>query len=185
MKLKRLFIALLLGFVPSLVSVSSAAAHTDVVSTSPADGSVTEVPPAFISITFSEPPITAGAAVVLTDAAGNEFPVGEVAFDGAKVSVASAPDLPPNEYLVTWRVSAQDGHVLTGEFSFTYSGDAVVSNVSPLATAYAVDSEAVDTPLGVIAESSAAEQTSPWTLFISALVIGLIVGTIFVTRKRK
>jgi methionine-rich copper-binding protein CopC len=182
MKLKQSFFALFLALMTSLIPITSASAHTDLVSTSPQDGSINDVPPAIISITFSEPPITEGAAIILSDASGTEFPVGEVTFEGAKVSVTSAPDLPPNEYLVTWRISAEDGHVLTGEFNFTYSGELVISPAEPMITAYGVDSE---NPLGVIAESSIQEPTNPWVIFISAIAIGLIVGTLIIARNRK
>jgi methionine-rich copper-binding protein CopC len=182
MKLKRTFTALFLTLATSLFPMTSAFAHTDLVSTSPVDGSVNDVPPAIISITFSEPPITEGAAIILSDASGAEFPVGEVTFEGAKVSVTSAPDLPPNEYLVTWRISAEDGHVLTGEFNFTYSGELIISPAEPIITAYGVDSE---NPLGVSAESAIEEKTNPWVLFVSAIVIGLIVGTLIIARNRK
>jgi methionine-rich copper-binding protein CopC len=184
MKLSRLFIALFLGFFAPLTVVSTAQAHTDLVSTSPAADSVTEVPPAFISVTFSEPPITEGAAIVLSDVAGNEIPVGEVTFDGAKMSVASPPDLPPSEYKVTWRVSAQDGHVLTGEFNFTYNGDAVVSNTSPMASPLAVDSTVVEPVQDVAAESAETESSNIWTYVLAAVFIAAIVGTLIVAKKR-
>lgn len=185
MKLSRFVIAVIIGFFAPLAAISTVQAHTDLVSTSPAADSVTEVPPAFISVTFSEPPITEGAAIVLSDVAGNEIPVGEVIFDGAKISVASPPDLPPTEYVVTWRISAEDGHVLTGEFNFTYNGDAAVSNTSPMATPLAVDSNVVEPVQDVAAESGAAiESTNIWTYVLAAVFVAAIVGTLIVAKKR-
>lgn len=184
MKLGRIFAALLIALFTPITVSSSVQAHTDLVSTSPAADSVTEVPPAFISVTFSEPPITEGAAIVLADVAGNVIPVGEVMFEGAKMSVASPPDLPPTEYVVTWRISAEDGHVLTGEFNFTYNGDAVVSNTSPMASALAADSTVVAPAQDIAAENAETESTNIWTYVLAAVFVAAIVGTLIVAKKR-
>lgn len=147
-------------------------AHTEMVNTFPEDGSVIEVAPANISINFSEPPITQGAAVILADASGKEFLVGPVVFDGTKVSVTSPVDLPPNEYVVSWRVSAEDGHVISGEFRFTFNGDLVISNAS----------ESANTSSPTVVE----KEDGPNLLVNLAafLLVVSIIAAIFFTRKK-
>ena len=166
----------------SLLLVSSASAHTDVVSTSPIDGAVIDVTPAEISITFSEPPIEAGAAILLADVSGTELPLGEVKFEGAKISAAAPSDLPAGDYLVTWRVSAEDGHALTGEFSFTFTGKVAVTDPTNTVTAGTEES-----PIAVPIMDDEATGNSGATLWISllaVLIVSTIVAAIVASRKK-
>ena len=65
MRVIRIISAITLAFFGSLVIVTSANAHTDLISTSPVADSEVDVAPAVISLTFSEPVLEAGAAIVL------------------------------------------------------------------------------------------------------------------------
>jgi hypothetical protein len=51
---------------------------------------------------------------------------------GATLSIPWPTDLTPGEVLVTWRATADDGHVLSNEFSFKYTA-AAESGVAPSA----------------------------------------------------
>ena len=185
MRFKRLIVATVIAGFSSFLVATSASAHTDVVSTSPVDGAVTEVPPAIISVTFSEPPITEGAAIVLADVSGTEIEVGPVTFEGAKISVASPPDLQPGEYVVTWRISAEDGHALTGEFRFAYNGDVVVTNVSPDVTAMATDVAAQNSVGSGAENSEESNDSNSWIVLLAAFFISSTIGTLYVAKKRK
>ena len=182
MRIKRLIATTFIALISSFAFATSSTAHTDVVSTSPADGAVIDVTPADVSITFSEPPIQEGAAILLADVSGVELPLGEVQFDGAQVKAAAPSDLPAGDYIVTWRVSAQDGHVLTGEFSFTFTGKVVVVDPTNSVTA-GTEETAVAVPVMDDAKTGNSGSTL-LTSFIAVLVVSAIVAAVIASRKR-
>ena len=183
MRFNRLVATTFIALISSIALATSSSAHTDVVSTSPTDGAVIDVTPADVSITFSEPPIEEGAAILLANVAGTQLPLGEVEFDGAQVKAAAPSDLPAGDYIVTWRVSAQDGHVLTGEFSFTFTGKVAVTNPTNTVTA-GTQETAVAVPVMEEAKTGNSGSTL-LTSFIAVLVVSAIVAAIIASRKRK
>lgn len=177
MRFIRLISAIALALFGSFFIATSANAHADLVSTSPTDGSDVDVAPAQISITFSEPVLEAGTAIVLNQADGTEIPVGPLNLDGSTISVASPADLAAGEYKVTWRAAADDGHVLTGEFGFTFNGTVVVvddlASVSPMAQT------------GIDPRTSEQRNSNSWIILLASFVVSATIGTIYATKKRK
>ena len=182
MRIKHLIATTFIALISSFAFATSSTAHTDVVSTSPADGAVIDVTPADVSITFSEPPIQEGAAILLADVSGVELPLGEVEFNGAQVKAAAPTDLPAGDYIVTWRVSAQDGHVLTGEFSFTFTGKVAVANPTNTVTA-GTQETAVAVPVMDDAKTGNSGSTL-LTSLIAVLVVSAIVAAVIASKKR-
>jgi methionine-rich copper-binding protein CopC len=114
--MRRLASALLaLGL---LVAAPAAAfAHDVLERTNPADGTtVTKLPDAVV-LTFSETPLALGAQVVVTGPSG---PVssGTPTISGRDVKQAIAPTAPAGDYTVSYRITSDDGHPVTGTFSF-------------------------------------------------------------------
>ena len=114
--MRRLASALLaLGL---LVAVPTTAfAHDVLERTNPADGtSVTQLPGTVV-LTFSEDPLEIGTQVVVTGPSG---PVssGSPTIEGRAVTQALAPNAPGGDYTVSYRVTSDDGHPVTGTFSF-------------------------------------------------------------------
>ncbi|HJT15559.1 MAG TPA: copper resistance protein CopC [Dongiaceae bacterium] len=100
-----------------LASPAAAWAHAALQSANPAPGSVNAAAPDRIGLIFNEP--VQLLSLRLIDAAGREH------------SPASAPDvrdgqvlwplpdrLPDGRYLVSWRISSLDGHIIGGTFTF-------------------------------------------------------------------
>jgi methionine-rich copper-binding protein CopC len=114
--MRRLASALLaLGLLVALPT--TAFAHDVLESTDPADGtSVTHLPGAVV-LTFSEAPLEIGTQVVVTGPSG---PVssGSPTIEGRAVTQALAPSAPGGDYTVSYRVTSDDGHPVTGTFSF-------------------------------------------------------------------
>ena len=177
MRFIRLISAIALALFGSFLVATSANAHADVVSTSPIDGSEVDVAPAQISVTFSEPVLETGTAIVLNQADGTEVSVGALTVEGSTISVASPPDLAAGEYKVTWRAAADDGHVLTGEFGFTFNGTVVVADpvlsASPMAQT------------GIEPRDATQKNSNSWIILIASFVVSATIGTIYVTKKRK
>lgn len=119
-------IALLL----SLINMGHVLAHTALVMASPAAGStVTEFPEA-ITLEFNEPLLVIGTSKTnffdLTGPDGFKVELEDLPVDGARLSARiTQGDLAPGDYVISYRVVAEDGHVLRGEFTFNYQPMAI------------------------------------------------------------
>lgn len=164
---------------------STAVAHTEIVSTSPAKDSDANVPQESISITFSEPPLVDGAAIVIVNEAGDILDSPAPTLAGATLSIPWPTDLTPGEVLVTWRATAADGHVLSNEFSFKYTAAAesgVAGTVTPEPMMSALDTPVTTAlPLGD-AEISGSNNTS--TIVAIVALAGLVSVGLYLRRSR-
>jgi methionine-rich copper-binding protein CopC len=114
--MRRLASALLaLGL---LVAVPTTAfAHDVLEQTNPADGtSITHLPEA-VTLTFSEAPLPIGSQVVVTGPSGPVSSGAPTVADRV-VTQALSPSAPGGDYTVSYRVTSDDGHPVTGTFSF-------------------------------------------------------------------
>lgn len=138
---------------------TSAAAHTALVSSSPAPGAAVESP-AVVSLTFSEPLLAIGAGIFVLDAEGVEHAAGAAYFpEPATIQVDVLP-LAPGAYTAAWRVVADDGHPIEGRLPFT-----VVAAPSPTPSA-----------TGQSATPSSTRASSPSPTVSAATVSGATVS---------
>lgn len=187
MRLRRFISGLFIAISSVLAVALPAGAHTEVVSTSPTDGiNFGVTPPAKIEVTFNEPPLYEGSAIVLNDESGNEVQLGTLELTGNTLSAAVPPDLPSGKSTVTWRAAADDGHVVTGTFSFYFAADGVIPQASSTPdatmTAYATDS-AAQTTGGE--DSGLSSDDNAWIILLAAFVASSTVASIYVKKKRK
>jgi len=108
----------------------SASAHTTLVSSDPVHDTTIQSWPDRITLTFGEPlQVLAGAQInkVSVTNANAQSLEGETSVDGAVLHVAVSPNTVDGPVLVNYRVAAADGHVLDGEFTFSYKKDAVAT----------------------------------------------------------
>lgn len=106
----------LLAFV---VPVSAASAHDSVTGTSPEDGQTLETVPGAVEITFTNPPAALGSQILIEDAEGTGWAVGEVEIVDNVATQRISPEAPAGKYTVTWRVVSSDAHPIEGVFEFT------------------------------------------------------------------
>lgn len=118
--------------VAGLVLVAGpASAHTELVSSEPAEGSVLDESPGVARLTFNEPVRTAGDAAQLYDASGAQLEATARAID--TVVEVELPDvLADGSYVVSWRVISADGHPVAGALTFSVGApsDGVVQPVA-------------------------------------------------------
>jgi hypothetical protein len=76
------------------------------------------------------------------------------ALDGASLSIPWPADLTPGNVTVQWRATAEDGHVLSGEFVFNYTA-AAEGGVAPSPAASTMPSESADPTMTAIATPEA------------------------------
>lgn len=93
-------------------------AHDALASTDPAASQTVPRVPSAVALTFEEPPLTMGLQVVVT---GPDGPVqqGAPRLADDVVTQALRGDAPKGTYTVDWRVTADDGHPVSGSFTFT------------------------------------------------------------------
>lgn len=116
-----------------LVFPTAAWAHTSATGSEPADGQTLRREPRTVSVSFTEPPLPTGAAMV---AVGPQGRVPLAPNPRGSAMAAPWPSGAPNgTYTVNYRVVAADGHPITGQFSFRL--DAPGSRSTPSAPAQA------------------------------------------------
>ena len=114
------------GMAVALLAVSlqvlPAAAHSPLISSSPADGDVLAAAPQAIEMKFR------GTArllrLALTGAQSGEVALSEehLMVEKHRHTIA-LPAIAADEYEVRWRALSADGHVVKGDFSFTVSAE--------------------------------------------------------------
>jgi len=119
---KRISIALLTSALV-LSGVSVASAHTVLISSNPGKGSTIKIWPSKITLKFADPLLTLGKQainkVVVTDPDNFLVSTGVTNVKGAVLTVPLVNVTPvTGKYKVSYRVSAQDGHIVTGSFTF-------------------------------------------------------------------
>jgi copper transport protein len=99
-----------------------ATAQNSIVETSPADGSEVTTQPAAIVMTFeNEVPDQREVQVVCEGNPFTSIGAAELGSDGVTLTVALQQALPAGDCSVAWTLSADDGSVERGDFSFTVS----------------------------------------------------------------
>jgi methionine-rich copper-binding protein CopC len=195
LKPQRIIGSILLAALGIFAPMTSASAHTDLVSTSPTADSDVLAAQETISLTFSEPPLVDGAAIVVMNSNGDILDSPAPALDGASLSIPWPADLSTGKVTVQWRATAQDGHVESGEFVFNYTAAAeggmapspaasAMPNESaePMMTAMATP-EVVAMPLAV--DDAPAEEGNNLVVVIAIVsLIGLVAAGLFLRRSK-
>jgi methionine-rich copper-binding protein CopC len=159
------------------VSAVPASAHDQLISTNPADGSTLASLPAQVTLTFGEVVLDTdgGTQVKVTDSSGKSLNAGATAVKDNVVTQgvtgqASGP------VTVLWRVISEDGHPVSGEFTFTVQGKG--ATIAPVPTA---------TPSPTATAASTGESSSPILWVIGGIVVVvavIIVVAVLVSRRR-
>jgi methionine-rich copper-binding protein CopC len=195
LKPQRIIGAILLVALGIFAPMTSASAHTDLVSTSPTADSDVLAAQDTISLTFSEPPLVDGAAIVVVDPSGATLESPAPALEGASLSIPWPSDLSTGKVTVQWRATAQDGHIESGEFVFNYTAAAEGGMApSPAASAVPTDSaepmmtamatpEVVAMPLAV--DDAPAQEGNNLVVVIAIVsLIGLVAAGLFLRRSK-
>jgi methionine-rich copper-binding protein CopC len=107
-----------------LVVVAPAAAHTDLVTSTPAAGATLAAAPTAVRLVFEEPVSARLASVVVTGPDGVDHAQGAPTVAGTVVVQHLSPLTVVGRFRVAYRVVSDDGHPLKGSFSFTVTAPA-------------------------------------------------------------
>ncbi|SOD63699.1 copper transport protein [Streptomyces zhaozhouensis] len=104
-----------------LVGAQPAAAHASLTGTSPGDGEVVATAPAEVVLTFSEPVSVGEDSLRVLDPDGARVDTGEVTrgAGGAEQTLGLADDLGDGTHTVAWQAISNDGHPISGAFTFS------------------------------------------------------------------
>lgn len=108
----------------TLGAVPANAGHSQLLSTSPADGSVLAAPPAEVVFTFDAPLLPDTPTVSINDADGQVVSSIHPAPAGDSVSIPWPEGTAPGDYQVAFRVVCADGQPLIGAITLTITGSA-------------------------------------------------------------
>jgi len=172
----------LAALIGGTVIAPAALAHSELVSSDPADGAVLDAPPTTVSFTFNEALMPDFVRFVGTDPSGQtgDLPVSSV--EGPTATIDWPATAPAGEWRVSYRVVSQDGHPIEGAITFTYAGasptpaptSAAPTSAEPTSAA---PTSAAPTTAAPSPSTTPAADTSGGTsgLLIAGLAVGVIV----------
>jgi methionine-rich copper-binding protein CopC len=193
-RLKRSFGVLFIAGIAVFAPITTASAHTELVSSVPAANEPVNAALPAISVTFSEPPLLEGSAIVVTDSTGQPVATEPATLEGATLTIPWPAALTPGTVNVEWRAASDDGHPVTGEFSFEYTAAAeggVAPSADPEVTALG-EATPYATPMpiavttGIAIDDSPAQATNYVRFIALGVVVALGVGIgIYLNRRNK
>jgi methionine-rich copper-binding protein CopC len=149
-----------------LMLAPPAAAHTELESSSPAEGATLSEAPTQVQLTFGEPVTLPPDALKITGRDGAVWPVGTPAVAGNVVTAPVTPSGPAQAYTLTWQAVAEDGDNVTGTIHFTLTAAASTT----AATRAAITEPAPSSPAPVTVDTG----SLPGWIWVVAAVIGLL-----------
>jgi copper resistance protein C len=166
--------AALLALVGSIGAAAPIAAHSELVSSSPAAGSTVTPAPGFsIVLSFSEELKTGSKADVIGPAGTTVGTATTQSGDNTRLQWSPAAALPAGSYRIQWTSIATDGDVLRGTIPFTVVA-ATASSPPPTAT---------PAPSPAPGNVSAAGIVAIIPVFVALLFVGLLA--LVLMRKRR
>jgi methionine-rich copper-binding protein CopC len=178
--IRRYLLAAVVGVVATVWSAApAAAAHAELISSSPANGAVLAQAPTTIELTFNEP-VTLGAnPVYVLGPGGVTWTAQTPTVAGAVVRVPVSPAGPPGEYSVVYEVLSKDQDLVRGVVPFTLSAPAT----TPPSTAATVATPppALDEP----APAAEPDAVPVWLWVAGALVVGAVIGSVVTLAIRR
>lgn len=154
-------------------------AHTHLTETNPADGATVTEAPSELFLQF-DGQVGEGSFVELTNSAGEEVTVPNIAIGDKNMTATLAEPLTNDNYTVAWSIISADGHPLQGSYTFTINAPVVETPAEEPVV------EEVETTVATETEPVQEESSSNNTILIIAGVLAVvIIGSMFALLKRK
>jgi copper resistance protein C len=179
--MKALFLSILAAF---LLFVPNAAAHTYLDTTNPEDGTTITTPLQTIELKYSGQ-IEEGSTFSVKGASGSEFKPDNVTVENGVILGTFTEALPNDTYTVSWNSISEDGHPLSGKFSFTVNtpiNDATEEN-TVVGEAKEQSDDVTEVP-DTNEEETATNSNSP-LLIVGGILVVIIVISLVTLMKRK
>jgi methionine-rich copper-binding protein CopC len=182
MILRRTFGAVLAALLGLVVLAGPASAHTELGSSSPAEGASLAAAPTQVQLTFGEPVTLPPDPVKVTGRDGTAWKVGTASVAGGVVTVPVTPAGPAQAYTLTWQVVAKDGDNVTGTVHFTLTAAASSAAAPTTSVAAAAQTTAPSSPAPTTTVDAAGIPSWIWIL---VAVVGLLAVIIVGVRQLK
>ncbi|MEK4425637.1 copper resistance CopC family protein [Solibacillus sp. FSL K6-1523] len=178
---------ILSAFALFLLFSPQAFAHTYLDVTTPADGDIVTTDIQSIELNYSGK-IEEGSFFTLEDSEGNEIPVSSFTVDNGKLTGQLEEPLKNDVYTVKWNSISQDGHPLSGHYSFTVDKVETESieevKTEDLADIENIELESENPTSPVEVEKDKQNSSSP--LVIAGVILGVLIAiSAVVLWKRK
>jgi copper resistance protein C len=112
-------IAMLLWLALALAVARPAAAHDELISSTPANGAALDTQPDAVTLKFSATVMEIGATTQVLDGEGTDWAAGAPLLSGSEVSIPLRDGMPNGDYQLGWRVVSSDGHPIEGTLKFS------------------------------------------------------------------
>jgi len=182
MKIARLSGAFLLALSGVLLLAGPASAHTELKSSSPAEGASLAAPPRKIELTFEEPVTLQPDPISVTGPDGAKWTVGTPAVVDAVVTAPVTPSGPAGAYTLTYKVVSDDGDKVTAAVHFTLTAPVSSSSAAPTPTSAAAASA---TPTPTPAAAGEIDSGVPAWVWIVAAVAVVVAAAVAALRLRR
>lgn len=107
-----------------LLAATPAMAHSEMNMTEPADGTTLNIVPETIALKFTAPARVMKVEMLHTNGTASHTMTVDIPTFGMVDEISLTPDfMGAGRYDVNWRALGEDGHVMTGSFSFTVEGE--------------------------------------------------------------
>ncbi len=118
-------------FVVVLATALPAWAHATLVRSVPADDSIVDGPVQEVELEFNEPVGLEADGVIVLNGAGERVEAGPAEQDttGKSLTIPLQPDLPNGSYVVSYRVTSADSHVVRGALVFSIGEEGEIAAV--------------------------------------------------------
>ncbi|MBV6760611.1 copper resistance CopC family protein [Rhodococcus opacus] len=152
-----------------LLGMSPAQAHSELESSNPAADSVMDYAPAGVELVFNQKISDQFANVTVTAPDGTQVGDPKPTVEGERALLPIQDGIPSGQYTVGYRVISEDGHPITGSFSFTL---ALTETPAPVAGA------ASTTPIVPVAADASDDAGTGSSMVLP--ILGGVVALLFV-----
>lgn len=188
--LARGLVCVTLALAAFALDAAPASAHSELVSSDPADGAELADPPRQVVLTFNEEIQQTGTAVTVTGPSGTRVDDEQaLRVIGSDVVAPMTPD-GAGGYRVAYRAVSADGHVISGTLQFTV---ALPVSPSPPTTPETTSSPTpIQTTTGDVTPAAEAERADgggssslPWLVLVAVVALSAAVLAVVLRRARR
>lgn len=167
-----------------MIVADPAWAHTEIDHTTPSDGASVEAGIQTLEVFFTDQILNLAdsSEMVILDSNGVAVPSTCIQVEDQKIS-ANVLIKDAGHFDVTWRTVAEDGHPISGKFSFEATGTSDITTFEACAD-QASSGTVISTPKANVPQKSADE--TPWWILMSVLVaVAIAVIGFLIARYRR
>ena len=173
------------------LGLAPAAAHDEVLSTSPEQNAVLESAPEQIELSYSGEIMDIGHQVLVTGPEGQSVTEGPLERDGSQV-VQPLAETGSEEgtYQVVWRVVSSDGHPIEGTYTYQVGDGADTTTAAPSLSSTPTDAPTDGSDSSAQAQDAAAQEDSGglsgWAVGATVVVLALaVIGLLGLMSRRR